>query len=144
MVVNVGVGPKVIPLQFGTFFGACFKCNKLGHFAKDCRVVLARSASKGKGDLSPSQSAHQANMLVSCVGELPVIVCSPTTSLVGQGSLVGRLAKVGTCPPQAHQDEENKNSQCHTKTGSQNEENMASLLVDGASLLEEETSCKEL
>ena len=36
MAVDVGAGVKVIPLNFGTYFGACFSCNKFGHFARDC------------------------------------------------------------------------------------------------------------
>ena len=39
MVINVKDGLKVIPLKFGTLFGSCFKCNHLGHFAKDCKVA---------------------------------------------------------------------------------------------------------
>ena len=35
MVINVEARLKVIPLKFGTFFRACFKSNKLGHFAKN-------------------------------------------------------------------------------------------------------------
>ena len=40
MAINVGVGYKIIPLHFGTFFGACFKCNKFGHFAKQCPTMI--------------------------------------------------------------------------------------------------------
>ena len=36
--INVGVGLKGIPLRFGTFFGACYKCNQFGHFARDSMV----------------------------------------------------------------------------------------------------------
>lgn len=36
IVVNVGVGLKVILLPLGTFFGACFKCNGFGHFVREC------------------------------------------------------------------------------------------------------------
>ena len=39
MIINVEIGLKVIPLEFETFFGACFKCNKLGHFAKNCTLA---------------------------------------------------------------------------------------------------------
>ena len=41
MAINVGVGYKIIQLHFGTFFGACFKCNKFGHFAKQCPTTKA-------------------------------------------------------------------------------------------------------
>ena len=36
MVINVGAGLITILLNFGTYFGACFGCNKFGHFTKDC------------------------------------------------------------------------------------------------------------
>ena len=34
MVVNVGARLVIILLRFGTFFGACFRCNGFGHFAR--------------------------------------------------------------------------------------------------------------
>ena len=37
----VGVGFKIIPLQFGTFFGACFKCTRFDHFSKQSPMTLA-------------------------------------------------------------------------------------------------------
>ena len=33
MVIDVGGGLIVVQLKFGTYFGACFKCNGFGHFA---------------------------------------------------------------------------------------------------------------
>lgn len=28
IIINIGMGLKMIPLKFGTLFGACFKCNE--------------------------------------------------------------------------------------------------------------------
>lgn len=50
IVVNVWVGLKVIPLRFGTFFGACFKCNGFDHFARNC-------PSSAKAGVKPSDVA---------------------------------------------------------------------------------------
>ena len=58
-------------LQIGTFFGACFKCNKLGHFLKDCNRPKD-VVSKEKSKFQPDQSAHGAGMAVACVGEMLV------------------------------------------------------------------------
>ena len=46
MAINVEVGYKIIPLYFGTFFGAYFKCNKFGHFAKQCPTT--KESKEGK------------------------------------------------------------------------------------------------
>ena len=40
MIINVGIGLVVVPLKFGTYFGACFRCNKFGHFAKSCPSLV--------------------------------------------------------------------------------------------------------
>ena len=34
MIINVRAGLVVVPLKFGTNFGACFRCNGFGHFDK--------------------------------------------------------------------------------------------------------------
>lgn len=46
IVVNVGESLKVIPLKFGTFFGAWYKCNGFGHFARDCSLSPPLKQSK--------------------------------------------------------------------------------------------------
>ena len=33
MIIDVGAGLVVVHIKFGTYFGACFKCNGFGHFA---------------------------------------------------------------------------------------------------------------
>ena len=52
MAVDVGAGIKVIQLNFGTFFGACFACNNFRHFARDC------PSRKSKDSLDKGPSAQ--------------------------------------------------------------------------------------
>ena len=66
MVVNVGVDFKVIPLHFKTFFGAYFKCNKFGHFAKQCPTTLANKereheieATENRPSMEPKETSKR-------------------------------------------------------------------------------------
>ena len=42
MVINVGAGLVVVSLNFRTYFGACFKCNGFGHFARSCPPSVSK------------------------------------------------------------------------------------------------------
>ena len=46
---NVQIGDRMlsIKLVFGTFFGACFKCNRHGHFARECLVQKKQTGNFG-------------------------------------------------------------------------------------------------
>ncbi len=50
MVVNVGASLISISLNFGTYFGACFDCNKFGHFAKDCPMKANQESTSKQQD----------------------------------------------------------------------------------------------
>lgn len=47
-VFNVQIGDKMMPIHlvFGTFFGAYFKCNKHGHFSRECPLDKKNAASE--------------------------------------------------------------------------------------------------
>ena len=50
MVINVGAGVVVVPLKFGTYFGACFRCNGFDHFARSCPILAKQGNPKEAGE----------------------------------------------------------------------------------------------
>ena len=83
MVINVKARLKVILLKFGTFFGACFKCNQIGHFDKDCSLSKDVLHDENGGvQLSPS--IHHATISVACEDELLAIDNDPSKSILSE------------------------------------------------------------
>ena len=54
MVIDVGARIVVVQLKFGMYFGACFKCNEFGHFARSCptKQGIPKAASAPEKDAS--------------------------------------------------------------------------------------------
>lgn len=48
LIINVNVGLRVIPLKFGTFFGACVKCNGCVHYVKECHIQIPKVNKEGE------------------------------------------------------------------------------------------------
>ena len=121
MVVNVEAGLKVLPLKFGTFFGACFKCNRFGHFAKDCEVTQeAKSEEKGSG--RHCQSTHHTDISLACVGKLSEVESGPSKCIVEEGNSGVLLDKICNSPCSTQQEGVNEKSKCQFEKGSQKDE----------------------
>ena len=81
MIINVGVGLKVIQLKFGTFLGPCFKCNSHGHFAKDCTWSNdVQLKVKDGSQLSQQVHENQNDGILSHKEERSIIEVGPTKS----------------------------------------------------------------
>ena len=90
----------------------------------------------------PSQSTHQAEISVACVGELSAIESGPSKSILGEGSKLGHLKRGYTIPLEAQLEKENENQQYQTDHGSQKEGDVDKEMLDGAHPLGEDKPTK--